>query len=99
MIAEHERIVLTDDLLEEGLEVGDVGTVVFVHGKGAAYEVEFLTLGGATAAVGTVHAEQARPVGQTDLVHARPLSSRASVFEHFVPAPMGRVTRRKPFQG
>ena len=75
MIAEHERIVLTDDLPDEGLKAGDVGTVVFIHGKGEAYEVEFLTLGGATAAVATVHADQVRPIGQADLIHARPLAT------------------------
>ena len=71
MIAEHERIVLTENLPEVGLEAGDVGTVVFVHAQGAAYEVEFLTLGGATASVATVRAEQVRSVNQTDLVHTR----------------------------
>jgi len=77
MIVLHERIILTDDLPSEGLESGDVGTVVFVHEKGEAYEVEFLTLSGATAAVATVRAEQLRPVGQRDLVHARPLATVA----------------------
>ncbi len=71
MIAEFERIVLTADLPEEGLEAGDVGTVVLVHAQGEAYEVEFVTFGGATAAVATVRAEQVRPVNQTDLVHTR----------------------------
>ena len=75
MIAGHERIVLTDDLPQESLKAGDVGTVVFIHGKGEAYEVEFLTLGGATAAIATVHADQVRPVGRTDLIHARPLAA------------------------
>ena len=77
MIAEHERIALTSDLPEDGLEVGDVGTVVFVHGQGQAYEVEFLTLSGSTAAVATVAANQVRPVSQGDLVHARPLAAAA----------------------
>ncbi len=77
MIAEHERIVLTANLPEEGLEAGDVGTVVFVHNKGKAYEVEFATLGGATAAVATVRAEQVRPVSQTDLAHTRQFAALA----------------------
>ena len=74
MIAEHERIVLTSPLLGEGLEAGDVGTVVFVHNNGEAYEVEFFTLSGVTAAVTTVRAAQLRPIGHRDLVHARPLA-------------------------
>ena len=43
-IKEHDCIVLTADLPKEGLKAGDVGTVVHIHGDGAAYEVEFMTL-------------------------------------------------------
>ncbi len=71
MIAEHERLILTADLPEHGLEAGDVGTVVYVYDDGLAYEVEFFTLGGETAAVATVEAAQARPVGRRDITHAR----------------------------
>ncbi len=46
MIREHEGIVLTQDLPDEGLQAGDVGTVVHIHQEGAAYEVEFITLVG-----------------------------------------------------
>ena len=77
MIAEHERIILTSNLPEAGLEVGDVGTVVFVHSNAEAYEVEFLTLSDATAAVTTARASQARPVAQRDLIYARPLAALA----------------------
>ena len=75
VIAEHERIVLTGDLPEEDLKAGDVGTVVFVHENGKAYEVEFFTLDGSTAAVATISANQVRPISQRDLVHARPLDA------------------------
>ncbi len=70
MIAEHERLVLTADLPEYGLEAGNVGTVVYVYQDGLAYEVEFFTLGGETAAVATMEAAQARPVGRRDITHA-----------------------------
>lgn len=40
-IAEHDVVALTADLTEDGLLAGDVGTVVHVHGEGAAFEVEF----------------------------------------------------------
>jgi len=46
MIREHECIVLTQDLPDERLQAGDVGTVVHIHRDGAAYEVEFVTLTG-----------------------------------------------------
>ena len=66
MIKEHDRIVLTTDLPEDGLAAGDVGTVVHVYAQGAAYEVEFFTLDGRTAAVVTIEASQVRPVQRTE---------------------------------
>lgn len=77
MVAEHERIVLTKDLPQDDLKAGDVGTVVFVHAHGAAYEVEFLTLDGVTVAVATVEANQLRPVGHADITHASSLAGVA----------------------
>ena len=71
MIQELERVVLTKDLPEEHLQAGDLGTVVLVHGKGAAYEVEFLTLKGRTLAVVTLEASEVRPIGPGDIPHAR----------------------------
>ncbi|MGO9201195.1 MAG: DUF4926 domain-containing protein [Limisphaerales bacterium] len=71
---EHERVVLTTPVLAEGLEAGDVGTVVHVYGDGKAYEVEFLTLDGRTAAVVTLEAVQVRPVGRREITHARELA-------------------------
>jgi hypothetical protein len=38
MIAELDRVVLTADLRGNGLRRGDLGTVVLVHGEGAACE-------------------------------------------------------------
>ncbi len=64
MIKEHSRVVLTTGVPGEELEAGDVGTVVHVYGDGRAYEVEFTTLEGKTAAVATVEASQVRPVAQ-----------------------------------
>ena len=75
MIKEHERVVLTVPLPVERLEAGDVGTVVHVYRDGLAYEVEFTTLTGATAAVTTLEAHQVRPVGSREITHARELTS------------------------
>ena len=47
MISEHDCIVLTEDVPAEGLQAGDVGTVVHIHPRATAYEVEFVTLTGA----------------------------------------------------
>ncbi|HVO44099.1 MAG TPA: DUF4926 domain-containing protein [Aggregatilineales bacterium] len=73
MVKEHERIVLIDDLPDYHLQAGDVGTVVHVYAAGNAYEVEFFTLDGHTLDVVTVEAEQVRPVGSMDVLHARPM--------------------------
>lgn len=74
MIKEHERVVLTTPVPASGLETGDVGTVVHVYKDGEAYEVEFVTLDGHTAAVLTLEASQVRPVSRRDLTHTRELS-------------------------
>ena len=73
MIKEHERVVLTVAVPEEALEPGDVGTVVHVYRDGQAYEVEFATFEGHTAAVATLEADQVRPVSGREITHAREL--------------------------
>ena len=72
---EHERVVLTAPVPSEGLEAGDVGTVVHVYRDGEAYEVEFLTLDGRTAAVVTLEATQVRAVSHREITHARELAA------------------------
>jgi len=76
VIHEHDCIVLTQDIPDEGLRAGDVGTVVHIHGDAAAYEVEFMTLTGQTVAVATVLPSQLRPVSPRDLTHVRELAAR-----------------------
>jgi hypothetical protein len=75
MIDEHERIVLTEAIPDEGLEPGDVGTVVHVYADGKAYEVEFMALDGHTRAVVTLEANQVRPVSRRDMTHAREIQT------------------------
>jgi len=76
MIHEHDRVVLTISLPNEGLEPGDVGAVVHVYPQRQAFEVEFVTLTGMTAAVATLAADQIRPVGSREIPHARELLHR-----------------------
>ena len=65
-IDEHDLIVLTADIVAEGLKKGDVGTVVLVHSGGAGFEVESIALDGTTLAVVTVPAQRApRPAGRS----------------------------------
>jgi hypothetical protein len=75
MIREHERVVLKTDVPAERLKAGDVGTVVHLYADGQAYEVEFVTLDGRTAAVVTLDAIQVRPVSASEITHARQLAS------------------------
>jgi hypothetical protein len=71
MLKEQERVVLTASLPEEGLDAGDVGTVVHVYADRQAYEVEFVALDGHTTAVATLEAPQVRPVTARDMTHTR----------------------------
>ncbi|HHT9112501.1 MAG: DUF4926 domain-containing protein [Candidatus Brocadiaceae bacterium] len=74
MIKEHDRIVLLKDLPEDGLQAGDVGTVVHIHRQGEAFEVEFMTLDGGTVAVITLLSSQIRAVSKRDITHVRELA-------------------------
>ena len=76
MIKEHDLVVLGAAVPDECLVAGDVGTVVHIYRDGQAFEVEFTTLEGKTAAVITVEASQVRPVGQREISHARELAPR-----------------------
>lgn len=74
MIKEHDSIVLLQDLPDDGLKAGDIGTVVHIHKGGAGYEVEFMTLAGETVAVVTLLPDQLRPITRRDLAHVRELT-------------------------
>lgn len=77
MIEEHASVVLTEALPATGLEAGDVGVVVHVHGSGEAFEVEFMTLDGSTIAVETLTANQIRAAGDRDIPHVRERTATA----------------------
>ncbi len=68
-------VALTCDLPACGLVRGDVGTVVLVHGKGEACEVEFVGYDGHTVALVTLEADQLRPLDSHDIPHARELTA------------------------
>ena len=73
-IKELDAVALTCDLPEHGLERGDVGTAVLVHGEGAAFEVEFVGYDGHTVALLTLESAQVRPLQTHDIPHARELT-------------------------
>ncbi|MCB9465890.1 MAG: DUF4926 domain-containing protein [Candidatus Eisenbacteria bacterium] len=67
---ELDTIVLSRDLVEHGLERGDLGAVVAVL-EPDELEVEFVMASGRTVAVLTVREEDVRRVDDTDLVTVR----------------------------
>jgi hypothetical protein len=75
MIKEHECVVLLQDLPENSLKAGDIGTVVHIHKGRTGYEVEFITLAGQTVAIVTLLPGQLRPISRHDLAHVRDLTT------------------------
>lgn len=67
-----ETVVLTKDIEEHNLKKGDLGTVVGIYGD-HDYEVEFLTVGGRTAALISLNEKDIRPVEPRDMVSVRAL--------------------------
>jgi hypothetical protein len=75
MIEELDLAALEIDLPAHGLVAGDIGTVVMVHGRGAGYEVEFMTSDGETIAVLSLEADKVRPLAGHEVLHARELTA------------------------
>ena len=74
-IAEHDVVVLTRDLPDDGLHAGDVGVVLLIHegrdGVPPGFTIEVTTLLGETVAVVDVPADLVRPAASRDVRHAR----------------------------
>jgi hypothetical protein len=68
---EHEQVVLTRDLPENGLVAGDIGVVIAVHKGGAGYTLEFMTVQGDTLAIVTVDAVDVCPALEREVPHVR----------------------------
>ncbi|WP_255701022.1 DUF4926 domain-containing protein [Dyadobacter sp. CY323] len=62
MISELDKVVLTENIYNYELKVGDVGAIVMIHGEDLGYEVEFIALDGDTIAVETLNANQIRAI-------------------------------------
>jgi len=73
-VQEVDCVILTQDLADEDLVAGDIGTVVHIHQSGAGYEVEFMTLAGETVAVTTLLPSQLRPIARRDVANVRELT-------------------------
>jgi hypothetical protein len=75
MPAEHSLVVLRDDIPEENLHAGDVGTIVHCYEGNTAFEVEFVDGDGATLALLTLPPELLRPVARGEVLHTRIVSA------------------------
>ncbi len=71
-----ETVVLTRDIPEHGLRVGDLGAVVETYPPDGL-EVEFVTASGRTTALITLKSSDVRPISDSDLVAVRSLSRTA----------------------
>ena len=71
MIKELDRVALADRIDEADLEIGDIGTVVFVYKQQKGYEVEFMTLTGEMVAVISVLPSQVRSIRDREIAHVR----------------------------
>ncbi len=78
MIRGLDTVVLTAEIPEQGLQPGDIGTVVLEHRGGGGYEVEFTALDGETIAVVSVLAGQVRPVARREIARARRVGADAA---------------------
>lgn len=63
MLSEHSLVISLKGVPEEGIAVGDMGTIVHCYTKPReGYEVEFLDEGGYTKAVLTYERNELEPV-------------------------------------
>ena len=77
------RVILLQDIAEENLLAGDMGTVVEFHPETEhyheGYEVEFFAGNGETIAVVSVPATALRAATRQDVLHVRQLSAACRV--------------------
>ena len=71
MIQELDTVILVKDYPDKGLVEGDVGAGVLMRDGCKAYEVEFVTLAGATLGVLTPTADQIRPISVRAVPHEK----------------------------
>lgn len=73
MINELDQVELLEDIPDDGLKAGDVGTVMLVHQDGKGFTLEFLTWDGETVAVVTVDAAKIRGIKSKEIPRTRKL--------------------------
>ena len=76
---ELNLVELKQELMEYGLKVGDVGTIVHCHAGERDFEVEFVRTDGYTQALLTLSIDQIQPLEQPGIPHVRSLDNQAAV--------------------
>lgn len=71
---EIDVAVLTREIPEHGLQIGDIGIIVHSYSDGEAYEVEFVTAEGKTVAILTLSGEDIRSMTEREILLARNLA-------------------------
>ena len=67
-------VALATDIPKHNLFRGEIGAVVECY-PGNAYEVEFVTAEGKTVGLLTLSSADIRPMGNTEILHARELAA------------------------
>jgi hypothetical protein len=75
MVHELDTVVIMRDIAARGIVAGDVGVVAHLYAEKDAAEVEFVSGEGTTLAVETLPITDIRPVGNREILHARPLEA------------------------
>ena len=78
MITELDLVVLTHDIKDNDLKVGDVGTVVHCCNDNIGFEVEFVTAEGKTIGVLTLTTADIRPFQNAEILHTRDVTPIAA---------------------
>ncbi len=81
MHKEHSRVILTEPVESDdgGMMLpGDIGVIIHIHPKGAAYVLEFFGANGETVGIATAKSSEVRPVTAQDVLHARVMQESAA---------------------
>lgn len=73
MFKERDTVVLKRAIPEHGLEVGDIGAIVYAYDSGKGVEVEFVTGEGRTVGVLTLKEDDVRLMHGEEILHVREL--------------------------
>lgn len=70
---ELDTVVVNKDILEHGIERGDIGVIVHTYEDKAAVEVEFVSGEGTTLGVITLKTDDVRLMKKDEILHVREL--------------------------